>query len=205
MTKRRSHRWLEGGLLLLGVILLGLYLKDYGEAQAYQSAQSKRLDSAVHRNEMLSGAARPSAAPHPLPVAEGVMGRIEIPRLKISAIIAEGIDTRTLKRAVGHIPATRLPGEVGNVGLAAHRDGFFRGLGEVRKDDLILIVTPERTYSYHVEWGEVMDPHRVDVLRSTSERWVTLVTCYPFHWIGKAPQRFIVRAEQFDSEARSSR
>jgi len=205
MTKRHSHRWLEGGLFLLGAILVGMYLKDYREAQAFQSAQSSRLESVLVENEEPSSATHQAPRAPAIEVAKGVIGRIEIPRLKISAIIAEGIDTPTLKIAVGHIPSTRLPGEVGNVGLAAHRDGFFRGLGEVRKNDLIRIVTPHGTYSYHVEWGEVMDPHRVDVLDSTKERWVTLVTCYPFHWIGRAPKRFIVRAEQFEENATSSR
>lgn len=199
MTRRHSHRWLEGALFVLGVFLLAVYLKNQGEAQAFQSAQSNRLESAIIQTQSQGPTVASTPAASPAKLAKGVIGRIEIPRLKISAIIAEGVDTPTLKRAVGHIPSTRLPGEVGNVGLAAHRDGFFRGLGEVRKKDLIRIVTPQGTYSYHVEWGEVMEPHRVDVLDSTKERWITLVTCYPFNWIGKAPKRFIVRAEQFES------
>ncbi len=204
MTQRHSRRWLEGALFVLGVFLLAVYLKNQGEAQAFQSAQSSRLESAVLETRSQDRAVASAQVAPSAKLARGVIGRIEIPRLKISAIIAEGVDTPTLKRAVGHIPSTRLPGEVGNVGLAAHRDGFFRGLGEVRKNDLIRIVTPRGTYSYHVEWGEVMEPHRVDVLDSTKERWVTLVTCYPFNWIGKAPKRFIVRAEQFEP-ATSSR
>jgi sortase A len=205
MSPRRSHRWLEGALFVLGVFLLAMYLKNQVEAQAFQSAQSNRLESAVLETQAENRVAATPQTPPPAKLAKGVIGRIEIPRLKISAIIAEGVDTPTLKRAVGHIPSTRLPGEAGNVGLAAHRDGFFRGLGEVKKGDLIRIVTPRETYSYHVEWGEVMEPQRVDVLDSTKERWITLVTCYPFNWIGKAPRRFIVRAEQFEPKATSSR
>jgi sortase A len=205
MTKRRSRHWIAGALFRVGVVLLGIYLRNYAQAEAYQSVQSSRLESALQESPSPGGAAHAAPVIAAEPDAKGMIGRIEIPRLKISAIIAECIDTATLKRAVGHIPLTRLPGQVGNVGLAAHRDGFFRGLGDVRKNDLIRIVTPQGTYSYHVEWGEVMDPHRVDVLDSTSERWITLVTCYPFHWIGKAPQRFIVRAEQFEPKAISSR
>ena len=131
--------------------------------------------------------------------AKVALGRIEIPRLRISGMIAEGTDTRTLKRAVGHVVRTSQPGEAGNVGLAAHRDGFFRGLGGVRKDDLIRIVTARGTYSYRVEWMEVVEPHRIDVLDSTAEPSLTLITCYPFNWIGPAPKRFVVRARQFES------
>jgi sortase A len=131
--------------------------------------------------------------------AKSPLGRIEIPRLRITGMIAEGTDTRTLKRAVGHVVRTSRPGEAGNVGLAAHRDGFFRGLGGVRKDDLIRIVTARGTYSYRVEWMEVVEPHRIDVLNATAEPSLTLITCYPFNWIGHAPKRFIVRARQFES------
>jgi sortase A len=131
--------------------------------------------------------------------ARRALGRIEIPRLGISGMIAEGTDNATLKRAVGHVRSTSQPGEAGNVGLAAHRDGFFRGLGGVRKDDLIRIVTPRGTFSYRVEWSVVVDPHRIDVLDATAERSLTLITCYPFNWIGHAPKRFVVRAKQFAS------
>ncbi|OGF22920.1 MAG: hypothetical protein A2V63_09580 [Candidatus Eisenbacteria bacterium RBG_19FT_COMBO_70_11] len=146
----------------------------------------------------------PALEPEFVP-AEGALGRIEIRRLGISAIIAEGTDNATLKRAVGHLPSTSIPGEAGNVGLAAHRDGLFRGLGGVRQNDLILIVTPRGSYSYRVEYSVVVGPQRVDLLDPTAVPSLTLITCYPFHWIGHAPNRFVVRAVQFEPQGRASR
>jgi len=91
---------------------------------------------------------------------------------------------------------TALPGGPGNCGLAGHRETFFRGLGGVRENDVIRIVTRTRTYTYRVEWSAVVEPRRIDVLDSTATRSLTLVTCYPFNYVGHAPRRFIVRATQ---------
>ena len=208
-SPRSSVRWLEGGLFLIGLILGGVWLWNYVEVHSFQSQESQRLEAGLGLEDSMSIAAsspaKGTSAPGPAKqskasaAAKGAIGRIEIPRLKISGMIAEGTDNRTLKRAVGHVPKTSQPGEAGNVGLAAHRDGFFRGLGGVRKDDVIRIVTVRGTYSYRVEWMVVVDPHRVDVLDPTAERSLTLITCYPFNWIGHAPKRFIVRARQFES------
>jgi sortase A len=137
--------------------------------------------------------------------AQGTLGRITIERLGISALIAEGTDNVTLKRAVGHVPSTSQPGDVGNVALAAHRDGLFRGLGGVRPNDIIRIVTPRGSYSYRVEYCVVVGPDRVDLLDATAVPSLTLITCYPFHWIGHAPKRFVVRAVQFDPLAHAFR
>jgi sortase A len=123
------------------------------------------------------------------------VGRIEIPRLRVSAIIKTGTDARTLQLAVGHIPGTALPGERGNVGLAAHRDTFFRRLRDIQSDDEIRLTTPEGTYTYRVARTDVVDPHDVWVLDPMDHPALTLVTCYPFSYVGDAPQRFIVRAE----------
>lgn len=134
-------------------------------------------------------------------MADGVLGMLEIPRLRITAVVAEGTDEKTLGRAVGHIPSTAGPGTPGNCGLAGHRDTFLRGLGGVRVDDVIRIVTPERTYSYTVEWSMVVEPDRIDTLDSTATPSLTLVTCYPFTFVGRAPQRFVVRARQLEAFA----
>ncbi len=131
--------------------------------------------------------------------SEAVLGRIEIPRLQIQAIVAEGSDARTLERAVGHVSSTASPGSPGNCGLAGHRDTFFRGLGRVRADDLVRFVTPERTFTYQVEWSRVVEPRRVDMLDSTSAPSLTLVTCFPFRFVGRAPRRFVVRARQIEA------
>jgi sortase A len=122
----------------------------------------------------------------------GLIGRIEIPRLGLTAIVREGTGRRTLERAVGHVAGTALPGENGNVCLAAHRDTFFRRLEGVRKNDTIRITTPGATYEYTVQGTAVVDPGAVEVLASTGDAALTLVTCYPFRYVGPAPRRFIV-------------
>jgi sortase A len=125
-----------------------------------------------------------------------VVGRIEVPRINVSAVVREGDDDKTLKRAAGHIPYTPLPGDQGNVGVAAHRDTFFRNLKGVRKGDLIRMVTTWGTYEYKVASLKIVRPENVEVLDQTAESVITLVTCYPFNYVGSAPKRFIVRAIQ---------
>jgi sortase A len=122
------------------------------------------------------------------------IGRIEIPRLGVTAIVRAGSDARTLQLAVGHIPGTAYPGEPGNVGLAGHRDTFFRQLRDIRPDDVIEMVTSEGRFTYRVQRTDVVQPSDVWVLDPTREPSLTLVTCYPFSYIGTAPERFIVRA-----------
>jgi sortase A len=198
MISRSSLHWLERGLALIGLVLLAVWFKSDSETRAFQAEASKRLEVALREADFvgppLASAAR--SMPRPLALEQGVLGRLDIPRLKISAIVAEGTDAKLLKRAVGHISGTALPGRPGNVGLAGHRDTFLRGLGEARENDVIRFVTLRGTYSYRVEWGAVVEPGRVDVLDSTATPSMTLVTCYPFQAIGPAPQRFVVRARQ---------
>lgn len=123
------------------------------------------------------------------------MGRIEIPRLGVSAIVREGDDISTLRRSVGHIPDTVLPGESGNSGFAGHRDTFFRGLRDARAGDRITVTTADATLNYVIRNTRVVEPDDVSVLNPTPGQTLTLVTCYPFSYIGAAPKRFIVRAE----------
>jgi sortase A len=108
--------------------------------------------------------------------------------------VRAGSDARTLRLAVGHIGGTAFPGEPGNIGLAAHRDTFFRRLGEIRDDDEVRLVTPDGTFNYRVEGTQIVEPSDVWVLAPTTQPALTLVTCYPFRYVGSAPQRFIVRA-----------
>ena len=204
MIPRPSNRWPEFGLILLGLLAFGAAFRVCNEAYAFQSATPSKSDSAP--GPAVTPA--PASAQRPAPAraaAKGVLGRIEIARLGISAVIAEGTDNATLKGAVGHVLSTSQPGEAGNVALAAHRDGLFRGLGGVRPNDLIRIVTPRGSFSYHVEYSIVVDPQRVDLLHPTAVPSLTLITCYPFHWIGHAPKRFVVRAVQVEPLARDSR
>jgi LPXTG-site transpeptidase (sortase) family protein len=131
----------------------------------------------------------------PMPRGSTV-GRIEIPRISVSTLVREGSDDKTLKRAAGHVPYTALPGEHGNVGIAAHRDSFFRNLRNVREGDVIRMETSWGLYEYEVEALNIVMPENVEVLHPTPAPSLTLVTCYPFNYVGSAPKRFIVRARQ---------
>jgi sortase A len=200
--------WLEKGLVLLGLILIVLWSGVYFEAHSYQSAESKKFESALRGARSGSSETVPRRAALTARQSLGrtreqreVLGRIDIPRLHISAMVAEGSDLKTLRRAVGHLPSTALPGRPGNCALAGHRDTFLHGLGRVRADDVIRLVTLEGTYNYRVAWTEVVAPQRVDVLDSTATRSLTLITCYPFAFVGHAPSRFVVRASQVDDVA----
>ena len=123
-----------------------------------------------------------------------VIGRIEIPKIALKAMILEGVSPRTLALAVGHIPGTALPGGAGNAGIAGHRDTFFRGLSKIRVGDTILVTTLEGAFEYRVQSCRVVGPRATDVLEDSAEQVLTLVTCYPFYYVGPAPERFIVRA-----------
>ena len=119
---------------------------------------------------------------------------LRIPKLRLEVPVLPGTDDRTLDRAVGHIEHTALPGTEGNAGIAGHRDGFFRGLKDIAAGDVIELETASGKETYHVERTWVVDPDTVSVLDPTPTRALTLVTCYPFYFVGAAPRRFIVRA-----------
>jgi sortase A len=138
-------------------------------------------------------------APEPsetAPEPNAVIGRLEIPRLDLSVMVREGADEGTLRRAVGHIPGTALPGTIGNVGLAGHRDTFFRALRNVRANDTIELQTTHGAYRYLVKSTKIVTPRDVSVLAASGGDTLTLVTCYPFYYVGSAPKRFIVHATQ---------
>ncbi len=124
------------------------------------------------------------------------LGRLDVPEASLSVMLVEGTDELTLNRAVGHIEGTALPGESGNVGIAGHRDGFFRGLQHLELGDDLSLTTLEGVAHYQVAKLEVVEPSQVDVLAPTEHDGLTLVTCYPFYYVGHAPQRFIVHARQ---------
>lgn len=191
MKRRRTDlaRWLEWILLVVGLALVGYYVYVSVETRLYQAMENRELDAIL-------ASAPPAAAPaRRTPPAPGsTLGRIEIPRLGVSAVIRAGSDARTLQLAVGHIPGTAVPGEAGNIGLAGHRDTFFRRLADIRADDEIRVVTTDGTFRFEVEGTWVVKPEDTWVLNSTRMATLTLVTCYPFTYIGSAPDRFIVRA-----------
>ena len=127
------------------------------------------------------------------------MGQIEIKSIGLTAMVMEGADERTLRRAVGHFPGTPLPGQQGNVALVGHRDTFFRGLRNIRKDDEITLTTLHGSYRYRVDSTQVVVPEDTQVLNVTAGDILTLVTCYPFYFVGPAPKRFIVRAHRISN------
>lgn len=124
------------------------------------------------------------------------IGLIEIPRLGLSSVVLEGDDTAALLLGVGHLSDTPLPWHGGNTVFAAHRDTFFRPLAHIRKNDVIRFSTADASFEYVVRELKVVEPTAVDVLEPTSAATLTLITCFPFDYIGLAPQRFIVRAER---------
>ena len=183
----RFWRWLERFLLVLGIVLLGYYAYVSIEARLYQAVENRELDT------ILASGPRETRRPvQPLPGS--TIGRIEIPRLGVSTVIRAGADARTLDLAVGYIPGTALPGEIGNIGLAGHRDTFFRRLRNIHQADRIQLVTPSGTFAFRVTNTMIVLPTDTWVLNPSDTSTLTLVTCYPFTYIGSAPKRFIVRA-----------
>ena len=126
--------------------------------------------------------------------APAIVGRIEIPRLGIAAPVREGSEDETLRVAVGHIEGTARIGAPGNAGLAAHRNTFFHPLRNVKIGDLVTVTTADGVFSYRVKGTRVVEPTDVSVLEPTPAETLTLVTCYPFDWVGEAPRRLIVSA-----------
>jgi sortase A len=190
----RSHRArktvllvVERLLLLVALAALGYAAGSVGGAAVYQNYESRQLD------EVLRGVPTATASTTPAAVRR-VLGRLEIPTLGVSTIVREGEDARTLQLAIGHIAGTALPGAPGNMGLAAHRDTFFRRLREINPGDIIRLVAVEGTFTYVVDSTQIVDPGDLWVLDPTPDPSLTLVTCYPFTYIGAAPERFIVRA-----------
>jgi sortase A len=123
-----------------------------------------------------------------------VLAVLGVERLRISVAVFEGTDDVTLNRGAGWIVGTARPGEAGNTGIAAHRDGFFRGLKDVEHGDRIVLRTASKTMVYRVVQTEIVNPEDVHVLMPRAEPALTLVTCYPFYYFGSAPRRFIVHA-----------
>jgi sortase A len=179
---------LERTLFALAAICLGWYVLQHA-ITAYEQASANRELESVHL------AVDNTASTAPQLVKGSLIGRVEIPRVGVSAIVREGDDSATLRHAVGHIPDTALPGEQGNAGLAGHRDTFFRGLKNIRTGDRITMTTATGVLEYTVRDTRVVDPDDVSVLSPTGRPTLTLVTCYPFYYLGSAPRRFIVQAE----------
>jgi sortase A len=149
----------------------------YLQAQAYTTRAAHLVSPAAH------------TAPD-----RSILGRIEIPTLNLSAAILPNDDPDSLRKGIGHIPKTALPGGLGTVGLAGHRDTFFRPLRTMSPHAEIDLVVPSGTYRYQVDSTEIVTPDRVDILATGIRPELILITCFPFDYIGAAPKRFIVHA-----------
>jgi sortase A len=185
-------RRIEIAFWILGLSLLGFACATTFDRWNYQAQQERALEErgpAVSVTEEVEKQPAAVASKRPPLVA-----RLEIPRLGVKAIVNDGIDDRTLARAVGRVPGSARPGQAGNMVLAGHRDTFFRPLRSIRTNDRIRLVVPGDVYEYRVQSVSVVEPEQTNVLESIGVEELTLVTCYPFRFVGSAPDRFIVSA-----------
>jgi sortase A len=187
---RRAVTWAERGLFAGALVLLGYCGVVVLDTWTFQSQERREFD-----RQLSASPTPPERSSLPI-VSGGLIGRIEIGRLGISAIVMEGTSWATLQRAVGHIKGTAQPGASGNVAISGHRDTFFRPLRKIRQGDMITVTTLRGKFSYRVVSTSIVDPSEVSVLDAGSSESLTLVTCYPFYFVGSAPDRFVVRAER---------
>jgi len=210
-------RWASNFFFILGVAALGYVSITVLDARLYQAREARRFEEA----RRIQNAARPSSgienpraslpltspnrtAAEPVETIRGsaAWGRIEIKSIGLSSMIMEGVDRETLRRGIGHIPGTALPGQHGNVALAGHRDTFFRPLRNIRQNDEITLETLDGHFRYRVDFTQVVAPEYTEALNGSGDAILTLVTCYPFSYVGPAPQRYIVRAHRILNDQR---
>jgi sortase A len=201
-SKSRARRWLERVFLLAGLAGVGLWTGSKVVPALWQEWANRQFDREVQKGS--AGSRAPGLKNGEL------LGRLSIPRLGVSSVVREGDDEATLSLAVGHIPGTALPsegtaGQGGNVGLAAHRDTIFRALRGVHKDDVIRFETVSGAHVYQVDSTRIVKPSDVEVLKSAGNSVLTLVTCYPFYYVGSAPDRFIVSAHEVPASSETAR
>jgi sortase A len=206
-------RWSRRSFYVAGILLLGYVSFALIDARLYQADQSRRFQNELNElklptvgNDRLSGSSiSPAPGKESLESAESIeiagarralLGRIEISAIGLTAMILEGTDAKTLRRAVGHIPGTPFPGQQGNVAITGHRDTFFRPLRNIGADDEIRLTTLSGSYRYSVDSIKIVEPEDIRVLSNSDDAILTLVTCYPFYFVGPAPKRFIVRAHR---------
>ncbi len=224
-------------LLLFGLLALGYYGYTLSDQYIYQSYQNWAFDQQIAgrphvtfadyirertpfgfvvgtKPPVSTAVSKPeinSPPEVPAPAEGSILGRVEIARLNLAAVVREGVDTKVLSVAVGHVPSTALPGQTGNFAIAAHRDTLFRGLKDIRQGDLVSFQSPAGTYTYQVVATKIVRPSDVSVLQPDGgglipqgqvvnsndhpHKLLTMITCYPFYYVGSAPKRFIVEAE----------
>ena len=226
LTQSKTLRRIELGLLILGVLLLAVYLAAYvhrttmSRAALTQFEELKKQKS-LHAVEHTSPAANRTFADRTYKVDDSLwspkrvsdyreslthrfdppLAVLRIRKVSLEVPVLEGVDDLTLNRAVGYIPGMSLPGDGGNVGIAGHRDGFFRVLKDVGPQDMIELETLEQVDIYRVDRILIVDKNDSSALLQTQDPKLTLVTCYPFYFVGNAPKRYIVVASLVTSGA----
>lgn len=187
----RLLRWAQRLFLWCGTAVLVYVAGTVAYASVYQRYQSWKFEEMV----------RATAVTPPVrvdPVADlrdgEVVGRLEVPRIGLSLMVFQGVDEGILTVGAGHVPSTSLPGADGNIAIAAHRDTFFRKLEGIHPGDAIHLATVRQTYEFIVDSTEIVDPEDTQVMEYRGHSELTLITCYPFYFVGSAPRRFIVHA-----------
>jgi sortase A len=187
ITWRKLLFRLEVVLWTFAAVCLGWVGWAWSDARWYQAVQADRL--------AVVGDATPGRAASRGELAPGTpLARLSIPRLDLAVVVAEGTNDRVLRRAVGRLATSALPGEDGNLVLAGHRDTFLRPLRGIEVGDRVLVERSRGTDVYTVSWTRIVGPRQLEVAQDTDHPTLTLITCYPFGYVGQAPQRFIVRA-----------
>jgi LPXTG-site transpeptidase (sortase) family protein len=185
-------RYNPARMLYMGLGIIGMLLLSYVAVAQFNIWYFNRAIPAT-----VQTASGPALAVYP----PGWVGRLEIPRLELAANILEGTDEATLDKAIGHIKGTPLPGQPGNSSLSAHRDTIFRPLRNIKAKDVITVTTPSASITYSVVSTSIVEPTDVSVLKPGKSDSLTLVTCYPFYFVGPAPKRFIVRANRLPAQS----
>lgn len=185
-SRRAILRMMSTILLVAGLAALGYAGYVYISAYLFQKMETIALTKPAHHAPAIG---------HFIPEG-GTIGLIKIDKLGLSAVVVEGDSAPALRRGVGHVPGTPLPGERGNSVLSAHRDTFFRPLRNIRAGDAITLQVRGSQFTYEVESTAVVPPTAVEVLQPHGRDELTLITCYPFNYLGHAPYRFIVHAHK---------
>ena len=214
MTKDSLLRWLERGLLGVGLALAAWCAAVLVEARFHSQLPIPASGAPLKVTQTVILPGEGGGTPRvegpalsgrvegrPAPSAGTLIGRLDAPTVKMSATVLEGSDDGTLSRGAGHIEDTPFPGEAGNVGIAGHRDTVFRPLRHIQVGDPLELKTADRLFKYKISKTIIVGPDDVYVLDPTEKPTLTLVTCYPFDFIGHAPKRFIVQAQLVSDEA----
>jgi sortase A len=187
----RAALLLQQLMVVAGGVCLGWAVDIWVETRWYQAAATAQIEQILATHAPVRPVATDTRGD-----GDSVLGQLDVPRIGLSVIVLEGDDERTLRLAVGHLPDTPRPWEEGNAALAGHRDSFFRPLERLRVGDAISLLTRHGSFHYRVRSFRVVAPDAVWVLEPSQGVHLTLITCYPFRYVGSAPQRFVVQAER---------